>query len=228
MANRTVKDFEFPASFGFTGSGGKTPVKGYMRGGSVAPKKAPEARLKSPPAKVGWTDFKSGGKVKKAVGGPVPGAGEQAAAAAMAEAARNSRGPQGPAAPSRQAAMRVQKEAGRQNRMLERPNRQPGATIAVNRRTNMPSMLRPSGLAKGGKVHDDKAMDLKLIRSEISKAEKNEPEEMKRGGKAKKKGRRSPPKAAPMLAEAPMAPRGVPTFNAEPMIPMKRGGKSKC
>jgi hypothetical protein len=31
MPNKTVKDFEFPASFGFTGSGGKTVVKGYTR-----------------------------------------------------------------------------------------------------------------------------------------------------------------------------------------------------
>lgn len=107
MANRTVKDFEFPASFGFTGSGGMTPVKGYMRGGSVAPKKGPEARLKSPPPDIGWADYKKGGKVKK-----------------------------------------------------------------------------------GGKPHDDKVMDLKLIRSEISKAKgvpafKSEPMiPMKKGGKA--------------------------------------------
>ena len=31
MANKTVKDFEFPSSFGFTGSGGKTVVKSYTR-----------------------------------------------------------------------------------------------------------------------------------------------------------------------------------------------------
>lgn len=30
-----MKDFEFPASFGFTGSAGKSIVKGYARGGKV-------------------------------------------------------------------------------------------------------------------------------------------------------------------------------------------------
>jgi hypothetical protein len=30
-----VKDFSFPADQGFTGSAGRSEVKGYMRGGSV-------------------------------------------------------------------------------------------------------------------------------------------------------------------------------------------------
>jgi len=104
MANRSVKDFEFPASFGFTGSGGMTPVRGYMRGGSVAPKKGPEARVSSPPPAVGWTDYKKGGKVGK-VGkvmhefkagelhsgskkGPVVKSRDQAIAIAMSEAGK--------------------------------------------------------------------------------------------------------------------------------------------
>ena len=32
-----VSDFEFPSDCGFTGSSGKTIVKGYARGGSVKP-----------------------------------------------------------------------------------------------------------------------------------------------------------------------------------------------
>jgi hypothetical protein len=35
MAVKYVKDFAFDSGFGFTGSSGKTPVRGYMRGGAV-------------------------------------------------------------------------------------------------------------------------------------------------------------------------------------------------
>lgn len=35
MAVKYVDNFEFPSSAGFTGSAGKQPVKGYMRGGAV-------------------------------------------------------------------------------------------------------------------------------------------------------------------------------------------------
>lgn len=47
--------------------------------------------------------------------------------------------------------------------------------------------MRPGGMAKGGKVHTDAAMDKKLIRQEIARAEKmeekSEGKEMKKGGK---------------------------------------------
>lgn len=43
--------------------------------------------------------------------------------------------------------------------------------------------LRPGGMAKGGKVHDDAAMDRKLIREEINKAHKKMG--MAKGGVAK-------------------------------------------
>jgi hypothetical protein len=43
MAIKYVKDFEFPAGAGFTGSAGKQPVKGYMRGGVVR-RPAPEGK----------------------------------------------------------------------------------------------------------------------------------------------------------------------------------------
>jgi hypothetical protein len=46
--------------------------------------------------------------------------------------------------------------------------------------------MRPGGMAKGGKVHEDAAMDKKLIRKEIARAEKMEDKSegkgLKRGG----------------------------------------------
>lgn len=48
--------------------------------------------------------------------------------------------------------------------------------------------MRPGGMAKGGSVHPDAAMDKKLIRKEIARAEKMEGAEakgMKKGGYAK-------------------------------------------
>jgi hypothetical protein len=75
----------------------------------------------------------------------------------------------------------------------------------MNKKTRMPKMesemrpegmgmprfgaraMRPGGMAKGGKIHEDAAMDKKLIRKEISRAEKmeekSEKKEMKKGGK---------------------------------------------
>jgi len=44
--------------------------------------------------------------------------------------------------------------------------------------------LRPGGMAKGGKIHEDAAMDKKLIRKEIMRAEKMEDKGMKKGGMA--------------------------------------------
>jgi hypothetical protein len=53
--------------------------------------------------------------------------------------------------------------------------------------------MRPGGMAKGGKIHADAAMDRKLIRKEIARAEKMEHESegkgMKKGGYAKKMAR---------------------------------------
>lgn len=49
--------------------------------------------------------------------------------------------------------------------------------------------MRPGGMAKGGKIHADAAMDKKLIRKEIARAEKMEDKAeakgMKKGGYAK-------------------------------------------
>jgi hypothetical protein len=49
--------------------------------------------------------------------------------------------------------------------------------------------MRPGGMAKGGNVHPDAAMDKKLIRKEIARAEKMEDKAeakgMKKGGPAK-------------------------------------------
>ena len=53
--------------------------------------------------------------------------------------------------------------------------------------------MRPGGMAKGGNVHPDAAMDRKLIRKEIARAEKMEDKAegkgMKKGGPAKKMAR---------------------------------------
>lgn len=51
--------------------------------------------------------------------------------------------------------------------------------------------MRPGGMAKGGKVHSDAAMDRSLVRKEIARAERMEekPEGMKKGGYVKKMAR---------------------------------------
>ena len=45
--------------------------------------------------------------------------------------------------------------------------------------------MRPGGMKKGGPVHSDAAMDKKLMRKEIARAEKMEDNGMKKGGKVK-------------------------------------------
>lgn len=45
--------------------------------------------------------------------------------------------------------------------------------------------MRPGGMKKGGMAHADEAMDKKLIRKEIARAEKMEDKGMKKGGKVK-------------------------------------------
>lgn len=53
MGVKYVDDFEFPASAGFTGSGGQQAVRGYMRGGAVKVPKAgtPKVAVPKPGAK---------------------------------------------------------------------------------------------------------------------------------------------------------------------------------
>jgi len=46
--------------------------------------------------------------------------------------------------------------------------------------------MRPGGMKKGGMAHADEAMDKKLIRKEIDRAEKMEDNGMKKGGKVMK------------------------------------------
>lgn len=46
--------------------------------------------------------------------------------------------------------------------------------------------MRPGGMKKGGMAHSDAAMDKKLIRKEIDRAEKMEDKGMKKGGKVMK------------------------------------------
>ena len=59
-----VKEFEFPSAQGFTGSAGKQPVKGYMRGGKVKACPKSKAHQKMPP-----NVKMKGGKVNAQMGG---------------------------------------------------------------------------------------------------------------------------------------------------------------
>lgn len=85
--------------------------------------------------------------------------------------------------------------------------------------------MRPGGMAKGGKIHEDAAMDKKLIRKEIARAEKmehkSEKKEMKKGGAVKKMavGGMAPPAGRVQKMPAP-AGGGVRTMPA----PAGRGG----
>lgn len=75
MAVKYVTDFEFPASFGFSGSAGQTHVKGYARGGHVE-HKADGGRLSyKARAKMPKSEFALPGKRDKGKGGyPIPDA----------------------------------------------------------------------------------------------------------------------------------------------------------
>lgn len=73
----------------------------------------------------------------------------------------------------------------------------PGAAKMPKAGMSMPRFgaraMRPGGMKKGGKVHSDEAMDRKLIRKEIARAEmmedKKEGAGMKMGGAVKKMAR---------------------------------------
>jgi hypothetical protein len=65
MAVKYVKDFAFDSGFGYTGSAGKTPVRGYNRGGKVFDNSTRNPISKFPelaPAMVGKGPGKMGGK----------------------------------------------------------------------------------------------------------------------------------------------------------------------
>lgn len=173
MANKVVKDFEFPESFGFSGSSGKTMVRAYARGGKAKSDKVGKV----------MGEFKDG-TLHSGKNGPVVKNRKQAIAIALSEAERAKK-----------------------------------------------------GHAKGGRVHEDRAEDVKLIREEIKKweekedreEEKDDGEEMKRGGKIRKKKRKQreiPIVRVPPPMTAPNA-RAVPVFSPEPLVGMKRGGKAK-
>lgn len=76
--------------------------------------------------------------------------------------------------------------------MMKKP-KMPKVPAADKATMSMPRFgaraMRPGGMAKGGKVHPDEAMDKKLIRKEIARAEKmeekSESKGMKKGGYAK-------------------------------------------
>jgi hypothetical protein len=56
-----VKDFDFPSDRGFTGSAGKSEVKGYMRGGKVCARKGQKATMKKNRMAKGTTNAALGG-----------------------------------------------------------------------------------------------------------------------------------------------------------------------
>lgn len=74
----------------------------------------------------------------------------------------------------------------RMMKMMDKPMDAPKTDAMAMPRFGARAM-RPGGMAKGGKVHEDAAMDKKLIRKEIMRAEKMEDKAedkgMKKGGK---------------------------------------------
>lgn len=63
MGCKYVKDFEFGADKGFSGSAGQTIVKGYARGGKVAEAVHKQEKAMHPNEPL--TKMKCGGKYKK-------------------------------------------------------------------------------------------------------------------------------------------------------------------
>lgn len=57
-----------------------------------------------------------------------------------------------------------------------------GADMEMSQPRFAARAMRPGGMKKGGMAHADEAMDKKLIRKEIARAEKMEGEGMKKGG----------------------------------------------
>jgi len=90
--------------------------------------------------------------------------------------------------------------------------------------------MRPGGMAKGGKIHEDAAMDKKLIRKEIARAEKMEEKSEKK--KMKKGGDIMAIKDNPMgrkMASAAMGAKKMfrgrsPSTNTLPARPLPAGG----
>lgn len=101
--------------------------------------------------------------------------------------------------------------------------------------------MRPGGMAKGGKIHADAAMDKKLIRKEIARAEKmehkDEAKDMKAGGEAKKMFRggmpgsrtlpaRTLPAANSSTGSSRPMPGSFPRGAASPAANVVRGGSA--
>lgn len=70
MGCKYVKEFEFGSDKGFTGSAGKTQVKGYARGGKVSPevREAVHRHEREKHPKEPLTALKKGGMYEKATG----------------------------------------------------------------------------------------------------------------------------------------------------------------
>ena len=69
---------------------------------------------------------------------------------------------------------------------MMKPKMKMGADVGMAQPRFAARAMRPGGMKKGGMAHSDAAMDKKLIRKEIARAEKMEGEGMKKGGKVMK------------------------------------------
>lgn len=89
MGCKYVKDFEFPEGNGYSGSAGKTVVKGYARGGACKAGKHNMAKGGLSQAKVGKVmgEYKEG-TLHSGKNGPVVTNPKQAVAIALSEARR--------------------------------------------------------------------------------------------------------------------------------------------
>jgi len=68
---------------------------------------------------------------------------------------------------------------------MMKPKMKMGGDMEMSQPRFAARAMRPGGMKKGGMAHADAAMDKKLIRKEISRADKMEGEGMKKGGKVK-------------------------------------------
>ncbi len=71
-------------------------------------------------------------------------------------------------------------------KMMKPKMKKMGADMEMSTPRFAARAMRPGGMKKGGMAHADEAMDKKLIRKEIARAEKMEDNGMKKGGKVMK------------------------------------------
>jgi hypothetical protein len=71
-------------------------------------------------------------------------------------------------------------------KMMKPKMKKMGADMEMSTPRFAARAMRPGGMKKGGMAHSDAAMDKKLMRKEIARAEKMEDNGMKKGGKVMK------------------------------------------